>query len=72
MNFNINNKLVFIERFQFLSYLKGSSVKNLVKDDFIALCWNALLNMKKFELELISDADMHLFIERGTAEFHTF
>ena len=72
MNFNINNKLVFIERFQFLSYLKDSSVKNLVKDDFIALCWNALLNMKKLELELISDADMHLFIERGTAEFHTF
>ena len=34
MNFNINNKLVFIDSFQFFKFLLGSLAKNLVKDDF--------------------------------------
>ena len=27
--------------------------------------WDAILNMTKIELELISDTDMHFFIEKG-------
>ena len=34
MSFNINNKLVFIDSFQYLSYSLDSLVKNLVKNDF--------------------------------------
>ena len=34
MSFNINNKLVFIDTFQSLSYSLDSLVKNLVKNDF--------------------------------------
>ena len=34
MSFNINNKLVFIDSFQSLSYSLDSLVKNLVKNDF--------------------------------------
>ena len=34
MNFSINNKLIFIDRFQFLSSSLDSLVKNLSKDDF--------------------------------------
>ena len=30
-----------------------------------ALISDAMLNMKKVELELISDADLHLFFEKG-------
>ena len=30
-----------------------------------ALSWDAMLNMKKVQLELISDADMYLFFEKG-------
>ena len=29
------------------------------------LSWDAMLNMTGIELELISDTDMHLFIEKG-------
>ena len=29
------------------------------------LCWDAMLKMTWIELELISDTDMHLFIEKG-------
>ena len=29
------------------------------------LSWDAMLKMTKIELDLISDADMHLFIEKG-------
>ena len=29
------------------------------------LGWDAMLNMTKVELELISDADMYLFFEKG-------
>ena len=31
-----------------------------------ALSWDAMLNMTKGEPELISDADMYLFFEKGT------
>ena len=34
MSFNINNKLSFIDNFQFLSSSLESSVENLSKDDF--------------------------------------
>ena len=34
MSFNINNKLVFIDSFQFLSFSLDILVKNLRKDDF--------------------------------------
>ena len=34
MNFSINNKLSFIDSFQFLSYSLDNLVKNLAKDDF--------------------------------------
>ena len=34
MSLNINNKLIFIETFQFLSSSSGSVIKNLGKDDF--------------------------------------
>ena len=30
-----------------------------------ALSWNVMLNMTKVEIELISDADMHLFFEKS-------
>ena len=30
-----------------------------------ALGWNAMFNMTKFELELISDTDIFLFFEKG-------
>ena len=34
MSFNTNNKLIFIDSFQFLSSSLESLVKNLVTDDF--------------------------------------
>ena len=34
MSFNINNKVIFIDSFQFLSSSLDSVVKNLGKDDF--------------------------------------
>ena len=34
MSFNINNKLIFIDSFQFLSFSLDSLVENLSKDDF--------------------------------------
>ena len=34
MSFNINNKLIFIETFQFLSSSSDSVIRNLGKDDF--------------------------------------
>ena len=34
MSFNINNKLIFVDSFQFLSSSLDNLVKNLDKDDF--------------------------------------
>ena len=34
MSFNINNELIFIDRFKFLSFSLDALVKNLAKDDF--------------------------------------
>ena len=34
MSFSINNQLIFIDSFQFLSSLLNNLVKNLGKDDF--------------------------------------
>ena len=32
----------------------------------LSLSWHAIFNMAKFELRLISDADLYLFFEKGT------
>ena len=40
MSFNINNKLVFIDSFQVLSFSLDILVKNLRKDDFSILVKN--------------------------------
>ena len=37
MTFSINNKLIFIDSFQFVSFPLDSFVKNLNKDDFNCL-----------------------------------
>ena len=53
-----------------LEKFRKSSLKNsqLCPRHYIsepALSWDAMLNMKKVQLELISDADMYLFFEKG-------
>ena len=48
MNFAINNKLVFIHSFQFLSCSLGSLVKDLNKDEFKYL--NRELDKNKLNL----------------------
>ena len=53
---------------------RNSSLKNygLCPSQYLSvpvLSWLAMLNMTKVDLELISDADMYLFFEKGmTAE----
>ena len=50
MSFSINNKLSFIDSFQFISSSLDSSVKNLAKDDFKYLsrkCDNNVLDLVK-------------------------
>ena len=37
MSFNINNKLIFLYTFQFLSFFLNSFVKNVSKDYFMYL-----------------------------------
>ena len=32
----------------------------------LALSWDAMLNMTKVELELVTDPDMYIFFEKGT------
>ena len=36
------------------------------------LSWDAMLNMEKGEIELISDPDMYIFFEEGTRSFLYF
>ena len=62
MSFTINNKLSFIDNFQFLSSLSNSLVKNLGKDDFRCLSQefdNDLLDLVKqkgfYHYEYLSD-----------------
>ena len=43
LSFNINNKLIFTDRFQFLSSSLDSLVKNLGKDDFSIWAKNSLV-----------------------------
>ena len=38
MSFNINNKIIFIDSFQFLSFSLDSLAKNFDKADFNYLC----------------------------------
>ena len=47
----INNNIIFIDNFQFLSYSLDSLVKNLGKDDFKYL--NQYLNRKILDLDLL-------------------
>ena len=56
MNFNINNKLIFIYSFQFVSSSLDSSVKNLGKDDF--KCLNQNLDSKV--LYLVSQRKIYI------------
>ena len=49
---------------------KNSTLKNYVLIPSLylsapALIWDAMHSMKKVELELISDADIYLFFEKG-------
>ena len=57
MSFTINNKLSFIDNFQFLSSSLDSLVKNLIKDDFKYLTQEfALVKQKGFyRYEYMSD-----------------
>ena len=48
MNFNINNKLVFIDSFQFLSFSLDSLVKKLGESHFI--CLSQEVDGKVFDL----------------------
>ena len=47
------------------SYLKNHGLCPSHHFSATALVWDALLNMTKVELELISDAGMYLFFENG-------
>ena len=48
ISFNSNNKLIFVDSFQFVSSLLDRSVKNLVKDDF--KCLSQEINSKVLDL----------------------
>ena len=58
--------------------LRNNSLKNYVLCPGYylsppALSWDAMFNMTKVDLELISDADLYLFSEKGIrGEFLTF
>ena len=51
--------------------IRNNNLKNhgLCPDHYLsapALSWDAMLNMTKMELELITDPDMYIFFENGT------
>ena len=48
ISFNSNNKLIFVDSFQFVSSLLDRSVKNLVKDD--VKCLSQEINSKVLDL----------------------
>ena len=48
ISFNSNNKLIFVDSFQFVSSLLDRSVKNLVKDD--VKCLSQEINGKVLDL----------------------
>ena len=48
ISFNSNNKLIFVDSFQFVSSLLDRSVKNLVKDD--VKCFSQEINSKVLDL----------------------
>ena len=71
MSFNVNNKLIFINRFQFLSSSLDSLVKNLNKDDFKYFSQEFdskildLVKQKEFyTYEYISDELMNIIFEK--------
>ena len=57
MNFNFNNKIIFIDSFQFLSSSIHRLVKNLGKDDFKYLSQegDSLVMMQLSKSNFISD-----------------
>ena len=54
MGCNINNKLIFIDSFQFLSSSLDSSIKNLSKDDFKYLS-------QEFDSNVLDLVKQHVF-----------
>ena len=58
--FTINKNLVFINSMEFMISSLDALVKNLLGNDFKYL----FQECNGIELELISDNDMHLFIEK--------
>ena len=69
MSFTINNKLTYIDSFQFLSSSLDNLVKNFRKDDFKYLSWerdkNKLDLVKKkgfYPFEYITDFKKKIFI----------
>ena len=74
-NFNIDNKLAFIDNFQFL--ISSLDSLKLIKHNFkfkrkitkqrkvlYIVCWQVKILAAKVELELISDADMFSVVEK--------
>ena len=57
MSFSINNKSIFIDSFQFLSYSSDSLVKNSTKDDFKYLSQEFDNN----ELDLVKQKGFYLY-----------
>ena len=55
---------MFYSSLMFLKNLEIINWKNHYLSALV-LSWDAMLNMTKAELELISDADMCLFFEKG-------
>ena len=64
MSFSINNKLSFIDSFQFISSSLDSSVKNLAKDDFKYLSRKCDNN----ELDLVKQKGFYLYEYMGSFE----
>ena len=57
MSFNMNNELIFIDKFLFLPFSSDSSVKNLSKDDFRHLSQWFDTNV----LDLVKQKTFHTF-----------
>ena len=81
MRFATNNKLSFIDCFQFLSSSLADVFEEFRNNNFknygfcpshyltaAGLSWETMLKMEKIELEIIPDPDMHIFFEKGTRE----
>ena len=63
MNTLSENACFYISK-NITSYIFSCLFSKSSKAFSVSLSWDAMLSMTKVELELISDADMYLFIER--------